>query len=477
MLNTLPSPIRPTRRRGGQPANQNARKLGTFSTCNPGPLSATRQLVNDLNFRYRQPGNSPYEIHQQAFNARQELFFPREFSTKAALSSVELSLKLSKIISRLFSQYVPFKRLSNALEEIAFDPFGWFERGYQDSGISRDADSFFSFSKNSALNSPLPPWHPSLATNLTDAQWAVLAPLIPPDPCLDFPPGEPPILIAANRWKLTRYHSTGAFDAFVVMADYRKILQRLPALCPELPSQNPQDLGRGRRRGRPAASPRALLDAIIWKLATGHTWFDLPCGFPPMRLCRNYYRRLFKSGRWYTLLLALYNHMRLETGTDPAFLLETGIFTTTARGQKIALSPHALPTSENYTALLFMQLARAAYSRLQRNHKQAHPISFPLLSFKGAASLSTGEIHSLGSQQPAPAFQPLEASPVWNKWCKLERDRATLQRQVSVRLPAPATSPLLGPAPLPGRSPLSKCALSFGEGPGVRLGEESELGP
>jgi len=443
-------PNAPIHKRGGQPGNQNARKLGTFSNYRPGSLSPTRALIKDLRARLKDPATSPDQIAGQARTARQEL--PLPIPTLANVNEFihvhQLSLKLSGIITSAWASCIPSIRLADALESIAHDPFGWFERGYKDCGISRDADSFFVVSEKSAQNSPLPPGHPILATNLTDSQWAVLAPLIPPDPRLDFLTGEPPVIIAANRWGFTQYYSTGEFNDFAIMENYQKVLQRFPALCTEksyLPSPNPQDLGRGRRRGRPRTSPRALLDAILWKLATGQGWDALPYGFPPMRLCRKYYRRLFQSGRLYTLLLALYNHMRLEASVDIPTLLEAGVFTTTP-AQKIALSPDALPTWENYTSLLFMQLARSAYSRMQRQHKQAHPISLPLLPvFQGTASLSTGMIPGLRAQEPELVFQPLEDSLAWKKWRKIERDQKTIAREVAKRLHAVAGQGISSP--------------------------------
>ena len=385
----------PKHKRGGQPGNQNARKLGTFSALQPGPLSATRLRIQELQACLRNQASPPDQIIEQARSARQELGFPRLGLTIESLPAVDLACKLTGIICHAVDPLIAYRLKEQALEKIAFDPFGYFERGYKDCGITRDADSFFPVSKLSARNSTLPPSHPTLATNLTAEQWAVLAPLIPPDPHLDWLTGEPPVIIAASRWGFTQYVSTGEFNDFVVMENYHRVLQRFPALL--TPSQH--GASPVKRRGRPRKeriSLRLLLDAIIWKLATGHTWAALPPGFPPMRLCRNYYRRLFLSGRLYTLLLALYNHMRLEATTDLATLLESGVFTTTP-GQKIALSPQAPPTWENYTALLFMQLACAAYSRLARKDKQAHPFIplFPV--FQGSARLSTGEIPALAS--------------------------------------------------------------------------------
>ncbi len=200
------------------------------------------------------------------------------------------------------------------------------------------------------------------------------------------------------------------------MQDYYRILKRYPALCVEDPPRFPDpvpDTSRLSSRprklgpGRPRSSPRALLDAIFWKLATGQKWDRLPHGFPPMRTCRKYYRRLYLGGRLYTLLLALYNHMVLQTGTDPFSLLESGLITATA-SHCFALSPSAPATSANYTALLFLQLANTARSRLMRMVDQDHPHSRRLhhLDISGSASLSTGQLPG----HPAPFSQSVVKS-------------------------------------------------------------------
>lgn len=188
------------------------------------------------------------------------------------------------------------------------------------------------------------------------------------------------------------------------------------------------------RRGRPRTSPRLLLDAILWKIATGHSWDELPACFPPLRLCSNYYRRLYRSGRWVTLMLALYNHFCTESSTDILTFLKQGVFTTTPL-QKITLNPQIRPTWENCTALLFMQLARSAWSHFQRNHKRSHPL-YPLSPvFRGTAQLTTGlppgfalpksyrksvqEVSSQPSSRTSFVIQPIEDSFAWKKWQKI----------------------------------------------------------
>ncbi len=506
-------PARPLRKRGGQIANQNARKIGTFSVYQPGLFSATYQLTRILNQSLLDPHPSLERIVERARTARERLFpFLESFDDKF-LPALQLSAGLTRVVIHAVSFCIPAQRLSKTLSDLARDPFGWFERGCQASQITRDANSFFPVAKKSTLYSPLPAHHPVLATNLTDSQWAVLAPLIPPDPHLDHLTGQPPVIIAANRWNFTQYEYTGDFQDYQIMQTYYNTLQRYPALCIEesalsspmeannddqnlnpvqLPSPNPQDWrtgrGWGRTPGRPPNSPRALLDAIFWKLATGQKWEALPQGFPAMRSCRKYYRRLFLSGRLYTLLLALYNHMREEIDVDLFSMLDSGLFTATS-SRRLALSPSAPATSANYTALLFLQLANTARTRLLREYKQTHPACFPLPDFRGDSPLSTGQLPGrpdlltqtqarvaraalldygftplppgqtpfsscpgfFGKSALPPAmedlppamgggFLPLESTPLWKKWRKIERMQKVIAAEILLRLQRPPPS-------------------------------------
>ena len=518
-----PLPKLPKLKRGGQPGNQNARKAGHFSALQPGPLASTRLLVRLLHQRLQDPASPLDQIVEDARSAKKALPVPALETVDDIDAFVPIFgwyIQLQSIVSHAVSLSIPSIRRSAALSAIARDPFGWFERGYRACGISRDADSFFVDFENSAQYSPLPASHPRLATNLTDSQWSVLAPLIPPDPHLDWLTGEPPVIIAASRWGFTPYRYTSAASDKVVMEKYYKVLRRFPALCEppdlanppigtnvhshsatngesNLPSPNvPFHLGRGRGwgrgRGRPRTSPRALLDAILWKLATANPWRALPPGFPHMRRCRKYYRRLFLSGRLYTLLLALYNHMRSTASTDLPGLLEAGIFTTTP-AQKIALRPSTPATSENYTALLFMQLARSAYTDQHRHDKHARPINARFPDFKGASVLSTGElpaqvsthakVHSNGSER-ASQESPLPKSglppdmelgfPLPKCALSFEDRAATCSRRGSrsVAKGGPGGLPLnMGSLPpdMGVGTPRSKCVLSFGEGSGEGL--------
>jgi transposase len=438
---TLPSP-RPTpkpsrppqtkRRRGGQPGNQNARKTGVFSIKRPAPLGMIRLQVKSITNPCRLASSAALDETQAVLEQLDGYLDSSDVDQ--VLAAHMLVMKVVKLRQGIYDMFTPLILKQRALESIARDPLGWFESTCRYDGISRDADSFFPVLKLSARNSRLgrlslswqgrkglPPNHPNYATNLTDEQWALIAPLIPPPGSdLDWFTGQPPVLIAANRWGFTRHTPGSDFADWEVMQRYNEVIQNFPALLdpPRLPAK---------KRGRPRSevAPRAMLDAVFWKLATGRNWDELPYGFPSMRLCRKYYRRLYRSGRLYTILLALYDHLRLEAGVDTLTLLEQGVFTTTP-GQNIALSPGVPPTWQNYTALLFMQLAREAWSRMDRiERRRTHRGYLPVL--QGSASLSTAEL----PEQPPPYFVPLEDSLAAKRFWRAERNTKTFERMIS----------------------------------------------
>jgi len=380
------SPVRrrgasPTRSRGGQPGNQNARKFGTYSRHQPGPFAPVRENIARLRTKrcYHGDLDAFRQEVSETFTLLESIPLCTDREGQAVLDyQVQLGLLAADVALEYYIPEIQFKQL----RAIVRDPLGWILKGFHRWGITRDADSFLDVSEKGARFSPLPPDHPHLATNLTEDQWSLLQPLIPPDPYHDFVCSQPPVIIAANRWGFSRYTPGDEAADIKVMGEHDRILRRAPGLLgPPV----------GKRPRKRVYSQRALLDAIFWKLATGHTWDKLPAAFPPMRTCRKYYRRLFQSGRLYTLLLALYNHMRFELGVDPWTLYEEGYITTTPN-RRIALVPGTPPTSVNYTALLFLQLARNAWTTLENDRSRELPAEYRLTLPAGYAPLSDARL-------------------------------------------------------------------------------------
>jgi transposase len=58
-------------------------------------------------------------------------------------------------------------------------------------------------------------------------------------------------------------------------------------------------------RGRPRADDRLIVDGILWRLATGVPWRDLPERFGPWRTVYSRFRRWQERGVWARVLAAL----------------------------------------------------------------------------------------------------------------------------------------------------------------------------
>jgi transposase len=68
------------------------------------------------------------------------------------------------------------------------------------------------------------------------------------------------------------------------------------------------------RRGHPYKDHRLVLDAILWVLATGAPWRDLPREYGPWNTAYTRFRRWRQSGLWDRIVAAL--HARSEATGD-----------------------------------------------------------------------------------------------------------------------------------------------------------------
>jgi Putative transposase of IS4/5 family (DUF4096) len=73
---------------------------------------------------------------------------------------------------------------------------------------------------------------------------------------------------------------------------------RWARIAPLLPPQKP-------RTGRPAHDHRTMLSGMLWVARTGSAWRDLPAQFGPWETVHNRYRRWRNAGLWPQILDAL----------------------------------------------------------------------------------------------------------------------------------------------------------------------------
>jgi hypothetical protein len=308
MLNTLPPTITPCspglpippRRRGGQPSNRNALKYGCFAEKNPTSLTDFLSLIRvSLSGMDKIP-----EVFDQAILAtRKQIALLVKASQEAA--DLRSTLSCQRPILRLFRLLIQVKKAQARhqqpllqLQLVAEHALDLIRYDFHAGGITRDAYSFREKNKLSDLNSPAcRKYSVSLDSNppalfLADHQWAVIESFIPPSDSTD-------------------------------------------------------------RRGRPSANPRPLLDAIFWKFAHNARWQDLPNGSPPLLTCRRYYRRLFLSGRLFTLYSVMYKYLLSHSNVDLTALVKQDCFS--IAGNTLILCPGLQETWQIRTALLFMQ--------------------------------------------------------------------------------------------------------------------------
>lgn len=77
-------------------------------------------------------------------------------------------------------------------------------------------------------------------------------------------------------------------------------------------------LPKPKRRGRPPADLRAVLNGILYLVRTGCQWRLLPKDFPPWSTVHTWYRRWRRDGTWARLHEALRCQVRTQAGRDPS---------------------------------------------------------------------------------------------------------------------------------------------------------------
>jgi len=82
------------------------------------------------------------------------------------------------------------------------------------------------------------------------------------------------------------------------MRDHELSDEQWAALAPHLPPQKPGT-------GRPAKDHRTVVEGILWRLRTGAPWRDLPERFGPWQSVDTRFRRWQAAGVWSRVLAAL----------------------------------------------------------------------------------------------------------------------------------------------------------------------------
>ena len=95
-----------------------------------------------------------------------------------------------------------------------------------------------------------------------------------------------------------------------------------------------------KRGGRPrTADMRAVMNAIFYLVRTGCQWRYLPHDLPPKGTVNEYYRRFLRDGTWTKIHDALRKKVRLDTGRHigpQAVIIDSQTVHTTEKGGRAA---------------------------------------------------------------------------------------------------------------------------------------------
>jgi transposase len=101
----------------------------------------------------------------------------------------------------------------------------------------------------------------------------------------------------------------------------------------------PEPARRSDGRGRPWRPRREVLDGILYILRTGAPWADLPERYPPYQTCHRRFQQWVRSGVMRGILEALAEDLRERGGFDVREAFIDGSFASAKRGAAGSAKP------------------------------------------------------------------------------------------------------------------------------------------
>ncbi len=124
-------------------------------------------------------------------------------------------------------------------------------------------------------------------------------------------------------------------------------------------------------RGRPWRDARAVLNGILWILRTGAPWHDLPNRYPPYQTCHRRFQRWQRDGTLTRLLHRLAEDLRDRGKIDLSETFIDASFSSAKKGALLSArlaAEKAVKSWRSQTAMVFLSPAASpALRRLKRS--------------------------------------------------------------------------------------------------------------
>jgi transposase len=130
-----------------------------------------------------------------------------------------------------------------------------------------------------------------------------------------------------------------------------------------------------RKRGRPWQEARAVLNGILWVLRTGAPWHDLPDRYPPYQTCHRRFQQWQRDGTLTRLLHALAEDLRARGKLDLSETFIDASFSAAKKGALLSArlaEEKAVKSWRSQTAMVFLSPAASpALRRMKRSLSKA----------------------------------------------------------------------------------------------------------
>jgi transposase len=136
---------------------------------------------------------------------------------------------------------------------------------------------------------------------------------------------------------------------------------------------------RPRGRGRPWRDARAVLNGVLWVLRTGAPWHDLPDRYPPYQTCHRRFQQWQRDGTLTRLLQALAEDLRDRGKLDLSETFIDASFSSAKKGALLSARLAAEKAAKSWrlpTAMVFLSPAASpALRRMKRSSSKRPSIS------------------------------------------------------------------------------------------------------